>query len=223
MSGYKVKGHTYYKCHESCVNIGEKKIVKQLKEMLDDELSFNKAQWQQLKEELASLAEEYSQDSKKDTTRIRARLSKLQGQEERLDELLIDGTFSKEKYKQKINKISKEKLELQAQLTKMSNKILDINPILTFAEQFLSNLFLSWQEASVDGKLAIQEFLFPEGLKILENKTVLTSLSPLIFTFKDNISPISYSMARLHKQKSNYAYEIFRELHTISVLYKIIF
>jgi hypothetical protein len=114
------------------------------------------------------------QDSKNLVTFIKREITTLEEKKSKIEELVIDGTFTKETYLKKSAEIDSEIINKKIQLAEYENQLLDVDGLISFGKQFFSNLSKFWTELDTPRKRCLQEMLFPEGI-FLENKSFRTT------------------------------------------------
>lgn len=116
----------------------------------------------------------------KTARRIEQELKILKERKDRIDELMIKGTFDEETYKQKSEELRNEILVKQVELNENKIELNDIKGYLNYCKYFLSNLAKLWANSNVNVKQQFQNLIFPEKI-YFENGTFRTTATTSIF------------------------------------------
>ncbi len=103
-------------------------------------------------------------EAKQQVEAQRREVQRLKAKEDKLLDVLIEGTISEETYKDKL-----AKLKTDAVLTRIDERAwegdkFDIEAVLDFAEQILTSPAKMWKCANLKQRQQLQSLLFPEGL-----------------------------------------------------------
>ncbi len=109
-------------------------------------------------------------------------LKKLREKQDKIDELMIQGTFDEDTYKRKTDEIKSEILTTQMELSDAKTEINDIEGCLLYCKYFLSNLADLWASSNHNLKQRFQTLIFPEKI-FYEDKTFRTTATALIFNY----------------------------------------
>jgi site-specific DNA recombinase len=100
----------------------------------------------------------------RERTRIRARVDMLRAKLRRLADLLMEDAIDRETYTSKRDKLRQDLALVETELDEAKNEQLDVEAIIAFAEDVLTNVVALWERASLPHKQRLQGALFPEGL-----------------------------------------------------------
>ncbi len=109
-------------------------------------------------------------------------LKKLREKQDKIDELMIQGTFDEDTYKRKTDEIKSEMLTTQMDLSDAKTEINDIEGCLLYCKHFLSNLADLWANSDHNLKQRFQTLIFPEKI-YYEDKKFRTTVTALIFKY----------------------------------------
>ena len=116
---------------------------------------------------------------------IRKDITLLETKKDKIEELVIDGTFSKDTYHKKMNEVEAEIISKKIQLNDCEDNRLNIDEIIDFGKGFLLDLPNLWINMNLDKKRKFQDFLFPEGIYIENNKFRTTEISSVLRVIED--------------------------------------
>ncbi|MCP4254052.1 MAG: hypothetical protein GY775_11715 [Candidatus Scalindua sp.] len=144
----------------------------------------------QPKQEVLNLFEEIVLDVWRDRQSARVKdehkreqeLKKQRETQDRIDDLMIQGTFSEETYKRKIEEIKSEMVITKLNLSDTKTEIVDIEGCLTYCKYFLSNLAELWAVSDHNLKQRFQALIFPDKI-YYENKAFRTTATALLFKY----------------------------------------
>ncbi len=127
-------------------------------------------------------------DKQKDNTAIvrvlKAAIQKLEKKAKKIEDLVIDGTFSKDQFRRKIVEVEKEIEDNKIELSNTNRTIIDVNGLLSYGEHFLSNISKLWINADLASKRKLQGLIFPEGAYI-QNQELRTPRIASVFKVFD--------------------------------------
>ncbi len=107
-------------------------------------------------------------------------IKKLREKQDRVDDLMIQGTFDEETYRRKMSEIKSEMMTTRLNLSDAKTEIVDIEGCLTYCKYFLSNLAELWAVSDHNLKQRFQTLIFPEKI-YYENKMFRTTATALLF------------------------------------------
>ncbi|NQT67451.1 MAG: recombinase family protein [Actinobacteria bacterium] len=116
---------------------------------------------------------------------IRKEITLLEDKKAKIEELVIDGTFSKDTYHKKINEVETEILTKKIQLNDCEENSLNIDEIIDLGKRILLNLSGLWVNMSIDKKRKLQDSLFPEGIYLENNEFRTTEISSVLKVIED--------------------------------------
>ncbi len=118
----------------------------------------------------------------KEEYKLEKELKKLREKQDRIDNLMIQGTFDEETYKRKTDEIKSEMLTTQMDLSDAKTEINDIEGCILYCKHFLAKLADLWATSDHNLKQRFQALVFPEKL-YYEDKTFRTTATALIFKY----------------------------------------
>ena len=138
----RIRKYPYYHCTTKGCNfkpirkeIAEKLFIVYLKSFKVKEYIIN---------EIFNKVKYYLDERQKDNKNIIANLKKeitlLENKKSRIEELVIDGTFSKETFNKKINEVETEILTKKILIDDQENNLFNIDELIDFTKKFLLNL-----------------------------------------------------------------------------------
>ena len=116
----------------------------------------------------------------KEKSKLKKELKELKEKQDRVDELMINGTFDEEDYKRNSDDLKSEILTTQMDLSDANAEINDIEGCILYCKYFLSNLANLWETSDHNLKQRFQILVFPEKI-YYEDKTFRTTATALIF------------------------------------------
>ncbi len=116
----------------------------------------------------------------KEEYRLEMELNALSKKKDRIDELMIKGTFDDATYKKKIEEMNSEIIIKRTELNEAKIELNDAEACLNYCKSFLSNLSNLWVNAPLDLKQRFQSLVFPEGIAFDGEKFGTANIS-LIF------------------------------------------
>ena len=94
-------------------------------------------------------------------------IEKLEAEKTVVAEKNLKGVFDDDMAKELLSK-NKQNINLaRFELTEMYGEELDIQALLAYANQFIRTLENAWYSAQINGKVRLQKWIFPEGVKIV--------------------------------------------------------
>jgi len=111
---------------------------------------------------------------------IKKEITLLEDKKSKIEELVIEGTFSKDTYLKKSNEIDAEIINKKIQLNDYENQILNVDELISYGKQFFLNLSNFWLNLDTPRKRSLQEMLFSEGIYLENNEFRTTKISPIL-------------------------------------------
>ena len=138
----------------------------------------------------------------KEQNRLELELRQLENRKARIDELMIQGTFDEETYKEQLEQLEQQRMVRQLELNEAKIERNDIEACLNYCNAFLKNLAKLWANADVNLKQRFQNLVFPQGIKY-EGGSIGTAL----------ISPIFKLLQQENSEQSIMAPRVSHSLH----------
>ena len=109
----------------------------------------------------------------------------LEGKKTKIEEFVINGTFTKEVYLKKSNEIDAEIISKKIQLSDYENQIIDIDALIKYGKNILLNLSSFWLKLDTPRKISFQKMLFPDGIYLENNEFRTTEMSSVLKAIED--------------------------------------
>jgi len=104
----------------------------------------------------------------------------LESKKTKIEEFVINGTFTKEVYLKKSSEIDAEIISKKIQLSDYENQIIDVDTLIKYGKNFLLNLSSFWLKLDTPRKISFQHILFPEGIYLENNEFRTTEMSSVL-------------------------------------------
>lgn len=108
-----------------------------------------------------------------------------------LDAYIQDRAIDRPTFQQQADKLEEELANARLALAEVKYEDFDIDGVVTFAEQILSQPAKLWSEMSLDQHQRLQRVLFPNGIEITADKQIGTAETCGIFKVLDAFQPES--------------------------------
>ncbi|MHB8279326.1 MAG: recombinase family protein [Candidatus Humimicrobiaceae bacterium] len=118
-------------------------------------------------------------DSKKRIKILNKELKELDHKKERIEELAIDGTFTKERFQKKISVVEEELVNKKIAIEDLQKDTIDLDSLLNYSRYFLKNLSKLWLNSAIEGKRKLQDYIFPDGIYIENNRCRTAKISTI--------------------------------------------
>lgn len=116
----------------------------------------------------------YISDQQKENRKLekvlRRELKGLEEKRSRIEELVIEGTFSKNRFRRKIEEVENEINKKKVELEDIGKDLVDTESLLNYSKDFLMNLSKIWINAGIRDRRIFQEVIFPDGIYIEDDK-----------------------------------------------------
>ncbi len=131
----------------------------------------------------------------------------MENKKARIEELVIDVTFSKDTYHKKLDEVESEIMNKKIKLSDFEEDKLDIDDAIDSGKKFLLNMPNLWVNMSTNKKRKLQDYLFPERQYLENNEFRTTQMSSVLKAIEDKDYAQSIvavfsgrsSMTRLHR------------------------
>ena len=120
------------------------------------------------------------QDNKNLVAYIKKEITLLEEKKSKIEDFVLDGTFTKETYLKKSNEIESEIISKKIQFHDYEDQLLNVDELIGFGRQFFLNLSSFWIKLDTPRKRCLQEMLFSEGIYIENNKFRTANISPIL-------------------------------------------
>jgi DNA invertase Pin-like site-specific DNA recombinase len=182
--------YPYYICSKHCkgISIRAEELERQFVAILDQ---------MRMKSEAVTLFQEIVRDvwnEKQSNVREMAaacqrRLSELEGCRQRLMEAFIyKQAITQEVFQKESDRLETEIVSARVEAAATVDD-LDVAAVLQFAGQMMLNAAEYWRKLPLDQKQRFQQVLLPDGITVLENKTVKTNATSPVFNLLQLESP----------------------------------
>jgi site-specific DNA recombinase len=126
--------------------------------------------------------------------RLEKELKALEEKRDKIEELLIEGTFDEDTYKRKSEELKNEILVKRIELNEEKIELNDIEACLNYCKFFLANIADLWANADLALKQRFQILIFPEEI-YYEGESFKTARTALIFKELQEKNLAEYSLA----------------------------
>ena len=169
LSGYKTRGHWYYKTKEAPVpvNISANRLNELFVTLLR-KYELNHQHQNLLKTILAEKLRQKLAERYQDTELLKKKLSEKKSMLEKAEQKYIADEISREVYQKHTEKLSAEIAELGTEMQSVTIRSSNIEKAVEKCLVLAQNLSQSWVSAGFEQKQRLQRLVFPEG--ILYNK-----------------------------------------------------
>ncbi len=130
---------------------------------------------------------------KKDSHKLRIYIQELTERQNALIKKNLDGFVSDNILKQQLDLIETEVQESKTRLASTQGKEVDYNELLNYVEKYLDKPSSVWKDATLDKKLKLQWFQFPQGIT-LKNNIYGTAEIANVFKTKEAFLPLQSSI-----------------------------
>ena len=181
------KKYAYYHCvTKGCEYKSVKKeklemdFIKYLKELKPKDIVIDKfckaveAKW---KEEIS----EQNDYRRKLTEEI----NKLEDKRERINELVINGTFDRGTYKEQISIVEGQIAVKKIELSETEVEVNDINSFINYCNYFIKNISKLWIRSEIELKIKFQNIIFPEGIYYKDGIIGTTRIATIFEVLRD--------------------------------------
>lgn len=128
---------------------------------------------------------------------INKELSELEARKNRIEDLAIEGTFSKDRFISKISEVEKEILKKKTEFDNNKLEKINIDSLLNYFKFFVKNISRLWIESSLEQKRRLQDFIFPEGIFIENYELRTTSINPILSQIKNQKEAVINSLSSM--------------------------
>ena len=158
-----------------------------------DEYSLNVSDVKKLKGFIAKEFTKATETERKETHKLRARLTELQGQQTILVQKNLKGILNDVILKQQLDLIDKEMFDIQTTLVNIKDTDLNATELLEFCEAYLLKPSSAWKGSGISTQIKLQRFQFPSGMYFDGNIFGTPEIS-FVFKTKDAFSASSSSL-----------------------------
>ena len=130
-------------------------------------------------------------------TNINKELSELDARKNRIEDLAIEGTFSKDRFISKIHEVEKEILKKKTEFDNNKVEKINIDSLLNYFKFFVKNISRLWIESSLEQKRRLQDFIFPEGIFIENYELRTTLINPILSQIKKQKEAVINSLSNM--------------------------
>ena len=123
-------------------------------------------------------------NEQKDGKRLRSRVTELTERQNILIKKNLDGFISDIVLKQQLDLIEKELTDTQTSIASIQEIKIDFDDVMKYVQDYLKNPSSVWRKASLDKKLKLQWFQFPQGV-VFDKEIYQTAQIASVFKTKD--------------------------------------
>lgn len=180
-TGRKNKKYPYYHCRTKGCSLNikkqefETKFYEFLKSIQPDEKI-----WNLFEVIITDVWKNKQTEKNKEESRLKRELKELNEKKDRVNELVIKGTFDEDTYKQKSEAIKEEILVKQIELGELTTDINDVDRCIYYCKFFMLNVAKLWDEGDINLKQRFQTLIFPKEI-YYKKETFGTTATALIF------------------------------------------
>jgi len=136
-------------------------------------------------EKIRSSLNDKEEGSKNIIKNLKKEITLLESKKTRIDELAINGTFSKVTYHKNINEVETEIMAKKIQLNDYNDSKIDVDKIIELGKNFLLNLSRLWINMNNTNKRKFQDVIFSEGAYLENNEFRTTKISSVLMLIED--------------------------------------
>ena len=125
------------------------------------------------------------QDNKNLIAYLKKEITQLEDKKSKIEEFVIDGTFTKEVYLKKSNDVEEDIINKKIQAHDYENQILNVDELISYGKQFFLNLSKFWLKLDIERKRTLQDMLFTDGLYIENNEFRTGQICPILRLIED--------------------------------------
>ncbi len=194
----KTQRYPYYRCRvQSCkgVNVRAEELETKFSDLLEW-LTPDPAVLSTMKEAVRVAWTRRRGDAEERFAKAKQRIAKANQRKDQLLDAMLDGKIDQATYSAQLTRFNAEDADAKAELRSTESEFIDLEGVLTFAEQIVSRPARLWRQSSLDQKQRLQTVLFPSGLEFDgESKRFGTQLTPSFFKALQEVSNDDYDMA----------------------------
>lgn len=114
--------------------------------------------------------------------RISRELHDLEKKKAKADELMMREVFDEDTYRERTLALRSAITVKRIELHEAQTDGLDIETVLAWCERFIKDSALLWSRAELEGKQAVQNAIFPQGISFTKNEGFRTHAISLLFS-----------------------------------------
>lgn len=134
--------------------------------------------------DLKTHLENMQQDNKNIIFNIKRDITALESNREKIEKLVIEGTFDKSTYLRNRDEIEQGIIAKKIQVEDYENGLLDVSGLIEYGKRFVHNLSSLWLNLETAQKRGFQDILFPEGLSLENGEFRTATISPILSVTK---------------------------------------
>jgi Site-specific recombinases, DNA invertase Pin homologs len=147
--------------------------------------------------DLKTHLEDTQQDNKNIIFNIKRDITALESNREKIEKLVIEGTFDKSTYLRNRDEIGEQIISKKILLEDYENGLIDVTGLLEFGKRFVHNLSSLWLNMETLQRRGFQEILFPEGLTLENGEFRTAIISPILSLIRAQNEALISSQATL--------------------------
>ena len=157
--------YAYYSCRTKGCNFKNtrRKILENEFLLLLDKLRPSKKILKLFNEVVLNIWDKRIHSHKKRITELQSKLKRLYEKRKNINELVLNGTYDKQTYKEMKNDTDNEITVIKIELNEIEANKNDIEILINQSNYFLNNLKTFWLTADIDSKQKFQNIIFPKG------------------------------------------------------------
>jgi site-specific DNA recombinase len=173
--------HAYYHCRRGCLSVRKAELEAEFVAHAG-RLKPETALFDVFREVVLDVWKERNREAHAATVRITHRIAYLRTKKSQLVDYLTRGTLTEATYKEAAAEVEAEIVVADIGLKEAQCEELDMEVVLNFAQDLLTNAGRLWLEFDLDRKQRLQKILFPEGLSFADGRFGTAATS---FVFND--------------------------------------
>jgi site-specific DNA recombinase len=173
--------HAYYHCRRGCLSVRKAELESEFVAHAG-RLKPETPLFDVFREVVLDVWKERNREAHADTLRITRRIADLRTKKSQLVNFLTRGTLTEAAYKEAAAEVEAEIVVADIGLKEAQCEELDVEVVLNFAQDLLTNAGRLWLEFDLGRKQRLQKILFPAGLSFADGKFGTAATS---FIFND--------------------------------------
>jgi site-specific DNA recombinase len=128
---------------------------------------------------------------------IKKEIEELEIKKARIEDLAIEGTFSKDRFLIKISEVEKEIAIKKEELNNTDTENINVDSLLSYFKHFVKNMDNLWKESKLEQKRRLQDYIFPNGIFIENNILRTALLNPVIVALEEYKDQVINSLSNM--------------------------
>ena len=189
------KKYPYYECRQKgCKNLKGREMVEDQFILLLQNLEPEEDILQLFEKVLLDVWRSQKKNNTDEKTSLKRERNQLEEKQNRIEELVINGTFDNATYKKRKQKVIDDIMIKEIRINELNTESNDVSGMLKYCKYFMSNLSELWINADITLKQRLQKLIFPEGI-LFDGKKVRTAVTNIVFGCLHDINTQKYNLA----------------------------